>query len=127
MFPGMPPAVPWTPDLVAEQLVSAFRRLPDHPVMSRGRCFVDGDIEVEPFGWPERFIADPWDRRVLMTWASCRASGASITKRFKDLDWQPRTAERHRRTALAAIARGLNAMAKCNESLTMSSVRLELA
>lgn len=104
----MPPA-PWTPDRVAEQLVAAFRRLPDRPVLSRAGSFSIDGAEVEPFGWPERFVADTWDRRVLMTWARCRAIGASVSDRYRDLEWPRRRAERHRQKALAAIARGLSA------------------
>ena len=124
---GMPP-LPWTPDLVADRLVAAFRRLPDHPVMSRGRAFTDDDgVEVEPFGWPERFVVDRHHRAVLMTWARCRAIGASVTARYDDLEWQRDTAERHRRKALAAIARGLNEKCRTNESLTVQSLAAEPA
>ena len=102
-------APPWTPDLVGRRLVEAFRLLPGRPVMSSARGFrVDG-VEVEAFGWPERFVPELRDRRATMVWASCMASGESVSARFKSLGWGRSTAERRRSAALALIADGLNA------------------
>ncbi|WP_237479246.1 hypothetical protein [Lichenibacterium dinghuense] len=44
---------------------------------------------------------------MLMTWASCMASGESATERYRYLGWERSTVERRRRAALAMIAAGL--------------------
>ena len=119
----MPPA--WTPELVADRLIAAFRLLPGRPVMSSARGFSVEGCAVEPFGWPERFVAELWDRRVLMTWARCRAIDESVSERYRALGWNRDKAERHRRFALAAIARGLNLEQASNGSLTMQSTAPE--
>ncbi len=99
---------PWSPPTVAARLVEAYRRRPGRPVMSGAGAFrTDGEADV--FAWPDRFLADPWDRRVLTTWASCIAMGLSVRERYRGMGWPRRTAERRRRLALAAIAAGLNA------------------
>lgn len=99
----------WTPELVGERLVEAFHLMPDRPVMTSARGFSIDGRDVEPFGWPERFVADVWDRRVLMTWARCRAIGEFVSERYRGLGWDRDRAERRRRVALAVIALSLNA------------------
>ena len=103
----------WTASKVAEALVRAYRLMPGRPVMSGygGRFAVQsdaGDIVIEPFSWPERFVDDPQHRRVLMTWARCMAIGESVRDRYDQLQWPRSSSERRRAAALNAIARGLN-------------------
>lgn len=105
----------WTPAKVAECLVGAYRLLPSRPVMSSAAGFVvQGEGVVEAFSWPQRFVIDQWDRRVLMTWARCIATGESVRERYAGLQWPRAKAERRRRSALVAIATGLNSCPGCN-------------
>ncbi len=99
----------WTSDLVGRRLVEAFRLLPGRPVMSSARGFTVDGVEVEPFGWPERFLVELRDRRNVMVWASCRANRESVAERVRDLGWPAGTTDRRRKAALATIAAGLNA------------------
>ncbi len=100
---------PWSPPTVAARLVAAYRLMPGRPVLSSAAGFrVEGEGVAEVFAWPDRFLADPWDRRVLTTWAYCIAMGLSVRERYRGFGWPRRTAERRRRLALAAIADGLN-------------------
>jgi len=100
---------PWSPPTVAARLVAAYRLMPGRPVMSSAAGFVIPDEGVvAAFAWVDRFVPDPWDRRVLTTWASCIAMGLSVRERYRGMGWPRRTAERRRRLALAAIAEGLN-------------------
>jgi hypothetical protein len=100
--------IEWTPTLVGYRLVEAFRLLPGRPVMSSARGFTIDGGEVEPFGWPERFLPELRDRRILMTWASCRAQNESVRARFDGFGWERSTAEKRLRRALATIAAGLS-------------------
>ena len=123
----MPSGTPWTSALVGEQLVTAFRRVPGCPVLSSARRFCVGGVEVEPFAWPERFIASRQDRILLMTWARCRATGERVAPLYRELLGDAERADYRRRVALATIARGLNAAQMCNASLTIPDATLELA
>ena len=123
MFLGMP--APWTPELVADRLVAAFRRVPSCPVLSSARGFSMGDREVEPFGWPERYIKDRRDRTILMTWARCRASGQAVAPLYRELVGNAERAEYRRRVALAAIVRGLNSTEPANGDLTFTEAAFE--
>ena len=104
---------PWTALKVADAMVCAYRKVEGRAVLSDGGRFsVDGQaIErrtIDAFCWAERFVQDGRDRRILRTWASCMASGESVTARYRGHGWQRDTAERRRRVALASIAAGLN-------------------
>ena len=123
MFLGMLPR--WTPDIVADRLVAAFRRVPSCPVLSSARGFSIGDTEVEPFGWPERFIPDRRDRTILMTWARCRATGQAVAPLYRDLVGNAEKAEYRRRVALAAIVRGLNSAEPVSVDLTFADAAFE--
>lgn len=98
----------WTADLVGRRLVEAFQLLPGRPVMSSARGFRIDGVEVEPFGWPERFLPELRDRRAVMVWASCRAKGDPVDTRVRELGWNTVTTNRRRVAALATIAAGLN-------------------
>ena len=126
MFLGMSSPPPWTSQLVADRLVTAFRRVPTCPVLSTARGFSIGGQEVEPFGWPERFVVSRRDRNMLMTWARCRATGERMAPIYREFEWNADQVDYRRRVALAAIVRGLNHEARCNEGLTIPEVTPEL-
>ena len=131
----MPP--PWTPEIVAERLVAAYRRVGGVSVLSssaggfsyRGRPLDPGVVSdlVAAFRWPDAFVRDPADRRILRTWASCRASRDSVRERYRALGWGRGAAERRRARALAAIADGLNGPIVCQEDLTRGPTAFEPA
>ena len=123
MFLGMPP--PWTPELVADRLVAAFRCVPGCPVLSSARGFSIGGAEVEPFQWPERFVANRRDRTMLMTWARCRATGERMAPICREFEWSADQVDYRRRVALAAIVNGLNREAVSNSRLTIPEPALE--
>lgn len=85
-------------------MVEAFRLVPGRPVLSGQGGFSINGVEVAPFAWPERFLPDARDRRILMTWASCRARNESVRARFDGFGWERSTAEKRLRRALAKIA-----------------------
>ncbi len=79
--------------------------------MSRGRLpgFDDRDgDEVQPFGWPARYLAEDRDRRLVLAWARCQATGASFRDLCRELDWSRLNPDRRRRAILLTIAAGLN-------------------
>ena len=99
---------PWTPLKVAEALVRAFRTTSGRPVWSSGNGFSLDDKPIEPFGWPERFLPDAYERRIVLTWARCMATGESVRELYRNLGWSRNAVERRRIAALKAIANGLN-------------------
>ena len=127
MFLSMSPPSPWTSQLVADRLIAAFRRVPTCPVLSTARGFSIAGQEVEPFQWPERFVASRRDRTMLMTWARCRATGERMAPLNREFEWNADQVDYRRRVALAAIARGLNLEASCDGGLTIPDAALEPA
>ena len=98
----------WTAEMVGQRLVEAFRLLPGRPEMSSARGFRIDGVEVEAFGWPDRFLPELRDRRAVMVWASCRAKGEPVDTRVRDLGWNTVTTNRRRVAALVTFAAGLN-------------------
>ena len=95
----------------------AYELLDGAPVMSRGDGFVVDDRRVDPrslAAWigTRRYVTDPRQLKALRIWASCTARREPVKTRFQGLGWHPKTADRQRRAALAAIAAGLNAERK---------------
>ena len=63
---------------------------------------------MTPLGWPERYLPDERDRRIVLAWARCRATGNSFSALARAMGWASLNPDRRRRAALARIANGLN-------------------
>lgn len=101
----------WTPNNVEIRLIEAFWALPGRPCLSSGGRLVEGHapaVAVTAFGWVDRWIGDSAERKALLTWARCRASGESWSEQCRSLGWAKRTAEERRARTAERIAGSLN-------------------
>jgi len=110
----------WTPALVGEQLVRAFRSLPNHFACCEGeRVEIEGVPAhvAAPLGWPSRFVVQsgsgaPDDRVCVLTWARAMAlPHHSINEFCQEFSLPQEIFERRRCRALIAIANKLNGRA----------------
>ena len=110
----------WTPHLVSEHLVQAFRSFPDHAVFSTARTVTSFEHKTygahpstaDAFSWAPRFLgAYPKPRLHLFTWARCKAQKSSFRDMCREMDWPRQTVMVSRLLAASLIADGLNAEA----------------
>jgi hypothetical protein len=103
----------WTPGLVEEALISAFRTWPGKAVYIDGNTMenvLGPDGAVKIVGAAAKFIGSRTiDYAYLIGWARCEAADRPFADHMRELGWSKATAWRGRRAAAEKLAHALNA------------------
>jgi len=115
-LPITDPLPQWTPELVCERMIEAFRQLPRVPVYSPRENLLQPALprtarpaELDLISLSARYLSRNSDeRRFLLAWASARASGRSIREECRERGWPRENFRRKRHKACRIIAECLN-------------------
>jgi hypothetical protein len=106
----------WTPELVCQRMIEAFRKLPKVPVYSPRPEVLQVALprqrkpaELDLISMSAHYLPRNSDeRRFLLAWASARASGRSVREVCREMHWPRENVRRKRHKACRVIADGLN-------------------
>jgi hypothetical protein len=106
----------WTPDMVCERMIEAFRKLPKVPVYSPQANVLQTALprqarpaDLDLISLSAHYLArNSEERRFLLAWASARASGRSVREVCREMGWPRENFRRKRHKACKTIAERLN-------------------
>lgn len=106
----------WTPEMVCERMVEAFRQLPGVAVYSPQPNVLQAALPDQPRPADFDLVAlsahylsrNSDERRYLLAWASARAAGRSIREECRERGWPRENFRRKRHKACRIIAESLN-------------------
>lgn len=113
---------PWTPDeagadLVNRELIAAFREAQGRAIYSPRRCkleLVQGEhiSGLDFIALTSTFLTrSSFDRLALLTYARCRATGASISEICREHGWKRDRFDDARKRAAKVVAIGMHGVA----------------